>query len=274
MQAGADSPMNRLQILLRFARNYFHVAGRPLPTFLIIGAQKAGTSSLFEYLAEHPDVSGSFIKEVHFFSRRHFAGVRAYRAIFPFLEPAAGRPMHVGEASPVYLFDEKVPARVWSLLPQVKLIAMLREPVSRAYSHYQHNVRRGRERRSFEEAVEDDLRKFERGGIGRQPDETYEDFRQTSYVRRGFYLEQIERWFRLFDRRNFLLIRAEDFFSQPTAVTRRSMEFLGLAARSVSTGTAHNQFAYQRKGRGDFPALEEVYASANDRLREQTGIAW
>jgi len=267
--------MKQVTILQRFLCNYLSIEGRPLPTFIIIGAQKGGTSSLFNYLTHHPAILGSFIKEVQFFTRRYSWGVRSYRAFFPKpMESSIQGPYHAGESTPFYLFDQQAPSRIHSLLPCVKLIAMLREPVERAYSHHKHNHRHGLDSRTFEEAIAADLEKFKRHGIARAPGESIHTYRHHSYVRRGFYDMQLERWFSRFPKENILVLRAEDFFANPGEITARSVEFLGLPPAELPTEQAHNQYTYVKKNRGDFPELAELYEKANARLEKLTGINW
>src|SRR5436189_26280 len=121
---------------------------RPLPDFLILGAQKAGTTALYAYLRWHPQVTGPSFKEVSFFDRHYARGERWYRAHLPVRRRAV-----VGEASPSYLFHPLAPERVARMLPEARLIALLRNPVDRAFSHYQHEVALGREQLSFEDAL-------------------------------------------------------------------------------------------------------------------------
>src|SRR6187200_1451927 len=123
--------------------------GRPLPDFLVIGAQKAGTTALYAYLRWHPGITGPSWKEVSFFDRHWWRGEAWYRGQFPLR--AGGR--LVGEASPSYLFHPLAPERARSLVPDAKLIALVRNPVDRAYSQYQHAVALGREPLSFEDAL-------------------------------------------------------------------------------------------------------------------------
>jgi len=261
-----------LKISARFACNYLFIGGRRMPSFLIIGAQKGGTSSLFEYLLEHPDVQGSFIKEVQYFTRRHWIGVRGYRAFFPQIRNTT---RHVGESTPYYLFSPEAPTRVHSLLPDVKLIALLREPVERAYSHYTHNCRRGHETRSFEQCVAEDIRRAKSaGGPGRVMGESEDTFRHHSYVRRGLYADQLDRWISLFPRENIKLLRAEDLFADPAGITAETFEFLGLSRQAINTDTAHNQFAYAKKRREEFQDLSEFFREPNERLFDLTGIRW
>ena len=139
----------------RIARYAIWAAGRatarwrPLPDFLVIGAQKAGTTALYAYLRWHPGITGPSWKEVSFFDRHWWRGEFWYRGQFPL---RSGQRL-VGEASPSYLFHPLAPERVRSLVPEAKLIALVRDPVDRAYSHYQHEVALGREPLSFEDAL-------------------------------------------------------------------------------------------------------------------------
>jgi hypothetical protein len=267
--------MKQVTILQRFLCNYLSIEGRPLPTFIIIGAQKGGTSSLFNYLTHHPAILGSFIKEVQFFTRRYSWGVRSYRAFFPKpMESSIQGPYHAGESTPFYLFDQQAPSRIHALLPGVKLIAMLREPVERAYSHHKHNHRHGLDSRPFAEAIAADLERYKKHGISRAPGESVTSYRHHSYVRRGFYTDQLQRWVERFPQRNLLMMKAEDFFADPAEQTARAVEFLGLPPAELPTGQAYNQYAYVKKDRGDFPELARLYEKANADLEKLTGINW
>lgn len=259
-------------IAARFAWNYLFNHGRPLPTFLIIGTQKGGTSSLFEYLLEHPAILGSQIKEVQYFTRRYWVGPRGYRAFFPRIRKSTRQ---VGESTPYYLFSPEAPERASQLLPELKIIALLRDPVERAYSHYQHNRRRGHETRSFEECVKADIQNArDAGGPGRLPGENDYSFRHRSYVRRGLYADQVARWLEFYPADHIRLFRAEDFFANPAEITAQTIEFLGLPAYPIDTRTAHNQFAYDKKRQDQFPELAAYFHEPNEKLKELTGISW
>ena len=120
-----------------------------LPTFLVIGAQKSGTTSLVHYLGAHPDVF-ALPDEVHFFDRNFERGIDWYRERFG----AATRERHVGESTPEYMYARDVPRRIAETLADVRLLAILRNPVDRAYSAYWHNRTRGHEELPFEEALD------------------------------------------------------------------------------------------------------------------------
>lgn len=262
----------KFHIGVNFLRNYVFNKGRELPTVIIIGTQKGGTSSLFEYLLQHPQMQGSFIKEVQYFTERHWIGERGYKAFFP---KKGIDTRHVAEATPLYLFSPDAPQRIHKQIPDVKLIALLREPVERAYSNYMHNRRRGHEERSFQECVAADIESAKiSGGPGPCPGEDALDFRHKSYVRRGLYAQQLERWYDLFPRENIRIFKAEDFFYDPTFITEQTIQFLGLAGHPINTGKAHNQFSYDRKRLDEFPELAEYYRSPNEELKALCGIEW
>ena len=114
---------------------------RTLPDFLIIGAQKCGTSFLYRFLVKHPHVKSAFVKEVHYFDLNFAKGNNWYRSNFP-LQVRNTRTYITGEASPYYLFHPHAARRASMVVPDAKLLILLRNPVDRAHSHYQHQVKR------------------------------------------------------------------------------------------------------------------------------------
>lgn len=203
---------------------------RPLPHFIIAGAQKAGTTSLFGYLEHHPNCLPALKKEVHFFDKQYTQGERFYRRHFPVAISAAARQRRVFESSPYYMFHPAVPRRIAQMIPQTKIILLLRNPVSRAYSHYQHNVMRGRETLSFEEALaaEPGLLAGEEARL--LADENYVSAAHafSSYLARGVYVEQLRRWYAAFPAEQLLVLEAEQLFKQPAQVFARVLQFLEL----------------------------------------------
>ena len=125
---------------------------RPLPDFLVIGAQKSGTTSFFHYIAQHPKIFDHKAKELHFFDLHYGRGAAWYRSQFPLLA-SVKKDSLVGEATPYYLCHPHAPKRIHGLVPDVKLIVLLRDPVDRAISHYFHEVKKGRETLSIDEAM-------------------------------------------------------------------------------------------------------------------------
>ena len=208
-----------------------------LPSFLVIGAQRAGTTSLFNYLAAHPQVQPPHSKELQYFSLHYNRGLRWYRGNFPTL--AAGE--QTFEATPLYLFDERSPARIAADLPDIPLIAMLRDPVKRAYSQYLHNREHGLESLSFADALAAEPER-----IGRQADGRVTGsprmLRVYGYLARGSYAEQLRRWYDHVDRSRLLVLRSEDLYRSPRETYARILDFVGLDPFSEVTFGRHNHW--------------------------------
>lgn len=249
---------------------------RRLPDFIIIGAQKAGTTSLFEYLAKHPCIKEPSEKELHYFSDAgHYRkGLTWYRSQFP-LQWGAGRESFLtGEATPYYLFHPLTPQRVFEALPLVKNIVMLRNPVDRAFSHYFHEVRENRETRSFEQAIENEPAEMEREEAAMLRDGLYDGYkhRRCSYLSRGIYWAQLERWFKLFKRDQFVILKSEDYFMDPERNFGLILDFLGLPPRCIGTFKKIHEGVYDFPMRPDTrERLRRFYKVHNERLSRLLG---
>ncbi|MGH8773897.1 MAG: sulfotransferase family protein [Jiangellaceae bacterium] len=200
---------------------------RSPPGALVIGAQRSGTSSLFRYLGAHPDVAASFRKEVEYFSRRADLGERWYRAHFAL---RIGRPKLGFEATPDYLFHPLAPSRAAALVPDARLVVLLRDPVARAWSHHQHMVRLGYETLAFAAALaaEEERCAEDLARLAVEPDHDAKALLRYSYAARGLYAEQLRRWFAHFPRDQFLILPSEDFFADTPRTFATILDFLGL----------------------------------------------
>jgi hypothetical protein len=237
---------------------------RGLPDFLVIGAQKAGTTALYAYLRWHPAIAGPFWKEVSFFDRHWTRGEAWYRGQFPLRTEGK----LVGEASPSYVFHPLAPERVFSLVPDVKLIVLLREPGDRAHSQYQHTVALGREPLSFEEALaaEDDRMRGEVERLEADPKAFSFAWWNQTYASRGLYADQLERWFLRFPSEQVLAITTEELGARPAETYARVLSFLDAPPHALD--------AYPRVFDRDYPpmrgetrrALTARFAEPNRRL--------
>ena len=258
------------KVLRGTRRAYGHatVAMRPLPNFLILGAQKAGTTALYAYLRWHPQVTGPSFKEVSFFDRHYARGERWYRAHFP----ARRRPA-VGEASPSYLFHPLAPERVAQLLPDARLVALLRNPVDRAFSHYQHEVALGREPLSFEQAI---VREDERmrGELQHMlDDELYfsHAWWNYTYLARGRYAEQLERWFASFPREQLLVLLTDELAQDPGGAYGRVLDFLGVEVRELPSYPRIFEREYDEMPAETRAQLDRSFQEPNRRLEALLG---
>ena len=239
---------------------------RGLPSALIIGAQKGGTTSLFQYLARHPDVLPPFGKEIHYFDFHHASGVRWYRGRFPYArELRAGR--LTLDATPYYLVHPLAPQRAAALLPGVKLIAVLRNPIDRALSHYQHEVRGGREPLSFAEAIDREPERLagEEERLRNEPGYYSWNHHRYAYVHRGVYVEQIRRWLQHFPRSQLLVLPSEWLFGDPPAASAAAYEFLGLRPHRLEHYKPFLQGNYERAMPADLRARLAAYFAPHNR---------
>jgi hypothetical protein len=213
-----------------------------LPTFLIIGTQKGGTTSLYELLAEHPDVGRASTKEVHYFDHNHHRPITWYQANFP----RRGTAKHTGEATPYYLYHPLCAARVHAALPGVKVIVLLRDPVARAHSHHNHERALGNESLDFATAIDRESERLAGEEQRLAQDSTYQSFahQHYSYLARGLYAQQLKRWYERFPADQILTLASEEFFTDPQTSLHRVQNWLGLSLHTPTTLAPRNARDY------------------------------
>jgi hypothetical protein len=253
---------------------------RVLPDFVIIGAQKSGTTSLYSYLTAHPSIVAADQKEVHFFDFNYGRGVHWYRSHFPTRRrlDRLGRRLDVraltGEGSPYYLFGSHVPQRMRAILPEARLIALLRDPVDRAISQHNHEVQDGFETLPLAEALEAETSRLPGSGEERTlADGSPPAFSLVhhSYLSRGRYAEQLEAWFAAYPRDQFLIIESRELFRDPAAAVARTFSFLSLPPHELG---GYDNITSRPKSDAD-PVLRRrlyaYFAPHNRRLYELLG---
>lgn len=249
--------------------------GAELPTFVILGASKAGTSSLYHYLDQHPDVFMSPVKEPNFFAltdanpslsgpedenwyERSVTSIEEYLALF---SERQGESV-AGEASPTYLHSQHAPRTMWRYIPDAKLIAILRDPADRAYSHYCHFTRTGQESLSFWEALQCEDKRLRRGWFW------------PRYVEAGRYYEQLSTYLKYFDASNLKIFLFRNFVEDTENVYREILDFLevdtdfrpDLSVRHNKSGTPKSRgLAYLLSGNN--PIAQVFKPLVSDRVR-------
>jgi hypothetical protein len=283
--------MSASRTLKRAVRQSARVYLRPtaglrlLPSYLIIGAQRAGTTSLHRYLVQHPAVRTMLrTKGVHFFDTNYGRGIDWYASRFPtrlygwYVRRRHGAELRTGEASPYYVFHPQVPYRVARHLPDVKLILLLRDPVVRAYSQYQHEVSRGFETLGFEEAIRAEPERLAGEHERLLAEPFYNSFHHQhhSYLARGRYDEQLATWRSLFPDEQLLVLTSERFFAEPHRTFQRVLDFLELPPFTPAAYEVHNAHDYRQMGSGVRSLLLEHYREPNRRLYETLGedLGW
>ncbi len=252
----------------------------PKPNFIIIGAQKCGTTSLYNYLTRHPQILPATRKEVHFFDLR-FDKKRINWYYNQFPQTETPNQTITGEASPYYIFHPLVPQRISQYIPDIKLIVLLRNPVDRAASHYYHNCRFGKSREplSFEEAIQQESSRIEPEIDKIMADENYKSLAHQyySYLSRGIYIEQLSRWMQFFPRKSFLILNSEEFWKNPKRNMKQVWNFLGVPSKSLKNYQKYNSTGSIRQKNDDInPAtrmmLTEYFQPYNQRLEEYLGM--
>lgn len=258
----ADITVNSKKSLKQFSRwlefeyRLLTSEQRQEPDFIVIGTVKGGTTSFYENIVLHPRVKSAFLKETHYFDRYFAEGRRWYRAQFPFSTNSStspdGQPIITGEGTPNYLIYPFVAQRIAENYPDVKLIVLLRNPVSRAYSQYHMHAQRGQFTESADVLLRRELDFLQRHPLdsanferfvydmagplkdtdcprdqyqvkssAAQPDhpEPYDDSLHGLLLR-GIYYEQLRFWFEHFPREQFLILKSEDYFAQPLHILK------------------------------------------------------
>ena len=246
-----------------------------LPDFVIIGGKKCGTTFLYHLLTQHPLVQPAASKELHFFDALFDEGIEWYRQFFPAPGWEAGRRTITGEASP-YIANRLAPERMAQVVPEARLIALLRNPVDRAYSDYQMVARKDREHKTFEEAI--GLQEpAEAGKVRPLGKEGANLNRDSEYLSRGVYVDQLVRWSDLFGKEQILALKSEDFFENPLETLKTAQRFLDLPEwepAPTELPKKRNEGSYDRLGMN--PAtrrrLEEYFEPHNRRLYDFLGV--
>jgi hypothetical protein len=263
---------------------------RPLPDFLIIGTKRGGTTSFYFDLLEHPGVVPLFppplpglkpeaTKGIHYFDTNYARGQRWYRSYMPTaatrrrISRKYGLTAVAGEASPFYLFHPAAPARAYATVPGARIIALLRDPATRTYSHWKERRRNGLEELSFLDALDAEQSRIsgERQRLLSDPSYVSYPWEQQSYATQSRYADLLRPWIELFGREQVFVAASEDYYAEPNRVLGDVHEFLGLPRKATSTGQVRNAAAG-----ADLPAeiqaeLTRRFADSNRALVELLG---
>ena len=252
-----------------FVDKYWNFDNVARPNFIIIGSQKSGTTSLASYISQHPQVLPAIKKETHFWSREFNQGIDWYLAHFPPIPKSQN--LITGEATPNYLVTDKIPERIYSLLPNIKLLVILRNPVDRAFSQYHHWQRLNWEDRSFEVAINQELEILKTTPKQPQGDRKYWRL-SGNYIGRGVYIEFIQKWMGLFPKKQFLILRGEDLYQTPDNTMKQVFDFLGLPEHKLAKYKKLNSGSYTPISDLLRQRLSEYFQPHNQRLEEYLGI--
>ena len=247
--------------------NFSHKEYLSEPNFLIIGSEKCGTSSLYQYIVKHPHVVSAIEKEIHFFTYNFAQGLDWYRSHF---SPLPLNSKYItGEASTSYIAcHNNAPQRVVKLFPQIKLLAVIRNPIDRAISHYHQLVRLGKEYRSLEEIIQIELE------ILKNVDDIW-SIKQKYWAQgkgilwHSLYVYFLQEWLNIFPRKQLLIIRSEDLFANTQDTMEKVFNFLELSEFPQQSYHAYNSGGkYNQLEESIVKQLEDFFAPHNKKLED------
>jgi Sulfotransferase domain len=279
---GSLRPLSRLAKSLLALPARMTSGQRVVPNTFIIGTQRGGTTSIFRYLVEHPAVRGPrLMKGVHYFDTGMEHGEDWYRSHFPLrvtmklVGKRGGCTPRVVEACPYYLFHPGVPQRVHDVAPGAKFIVILRDPVDRAISHHAHEVARDFESHDLKEAVA--LESERTGDLGEHlrvdPNLVSFHHQHHTYLDRGLYAEQLERWLELFDREQFLILFTHELASDAALQMTRVLDFLDLPRQAAAEFPVFNARSPKAVDPAVRQSLEQAFETPNEQLGELLGLS-
>ncbi|MBN2867073.1 MAG: sulfotransferase domain-containing protein [Flavobacteriaceae bacterium] len=243
------------------------------PDFIIVGTQKGGTSGLYDILKNHPKIKPSLTKEIHYFDNDDWYNknkIEDYHSFFP-LSFEQNKSYKTFEATPMYLYHPNVAKRLYNYNKDLKLIILLRDPVERAFSAwtmYHHHFTEGKhsrfhDPRTFDIAIKEEIEDLK--------NETYHS-NKRAYVNRGIYYKQIERYYKLFDRNQILIIQSKKLKQLPSLTLNIIQNFIEVPEQKLKYVTSNSSSINEKERYADeFEMLSKFYKPHNKKLFELIG---
>ncbi len=254
-------------------------SSRILPDLIIPGFHKTASTSLYYYLIQHPNIGKAEYKEIEYFSYSYWRGEKWYRSHFPTrftknkFEKKFKQKYFSIDGSPGYSIHSLVPERIQKLIPNAKLIFILRNPIDRAYSDYQYQFREGWEHTpSFEEAIEQDGKRYDNSVKNYKNDSVraYNLFQKidTPYLSVSKYVNYLENWFNYFPKENFLILLTEELESNPDQTFEKIFKFLDIPSFKISNLSKQNVGSYSHMSHKTRESLITLFKPYNERLEK------
>ena len=251
---------------------------RMFPDFIIIGSTKSGGESLMHYLRQHPSIE--IQHDVHFFDYTTSNKLEWYKTHFPtsfyksYLKIFRNTDLVSGEMTSTYLFHPRVAERIRKTIPNVRLIVNLRNPVDRAYSAYNHMVRAGWETKTFEDAINSELKRIEiikEDSELRIKNPNFSNYLMFLYLRQGNYAEKLKDWLKLFPREKFFIFSTDELAEKPTEVIEQVFDYLNVPNFKIKNLERQNVGKYNKMKGSVRDFLIDYYKPYNRNLYELLG---
>ena len=247
---------------------------RVLPDFAIIGAARCGTTSLYYDLIKHPDVYPGASKASEFFDHYYEKGTNYYRAHFPtriyknYIVNIKKNNFITGEASTQYYWYPHTAQRIKNSFPNIKLILLLRNPIDRAFSHYNMNVRGAKEDLTFEDAIDEEHQRIDSEYKKILDDPYYfsPKYSLQAYISKSLYINILPNWLKHFKKSQFLIIKSEDFYADPDKIYNQTLSFLNLKPFHLEKYHIVRQGKYDGLNPDTRKKLTEFFKPYNEKL--------
>jgi len=238
-------------------RHFYYLTSsfRVSPNFFVIGGVRCGTTSLYHYLGQHNCIKQAAYDELGYFDDNFHLGLNWYRSLFPtkFMQKkieSEYKKFLTFDVTPFYIYNPLVVDRIFKFSPNAKIIAVLRNPIDRAYSNYNSKMQtEGDTKTTFEEIINAEIEIIEKN---KKNIDDYAFLVDTFYellLARGFYAKQLEFWFKKFPRKNILLISSEELATNTDKTISEIFEFLQVPTQKISDLTKQNEIKYPKQNR-------------------------
>jgi hypothetical protein len=251
---------------------------RVFPNFIILGASRSGTTSLYYNLNKHPNIHEGAKKASSFFDTYYDNGLDFYKSHFPIKVNSKQHENKkltfvTGEATTTYLLNPFVPERMFDSIPNVKLIAILRNPIDRSFSHFNYHLSRGESKfDSFEDAIEYEKNLMKLGNFQKNIFENKEmNYRFCSYLSESLYIERLEPYLKKFSKEQIMIIKYEDYIEREQEVLQNIFSFLSVAPYQVSNPSKLNAVNYDNMNQSTRKYLHEFFKPYNEKLSQVFG---
>ncbi len=253
---------------------------RQLPDFIIIGAGRAGTTALYSYLIQHPLIAAALtdnnesVADLHFFEYIISNNIQWYKSHFPILFSKSNNHKNsfiTGEYTSTYMYHPDVPKRIFNLLPKIKLIVILRNPIDKAYSTYQQQFRFGEYITSFEDTINAEFRRIDLNKDFPELNSNNYDFENLvaqNIIRHGVYVDYLETWLKIFDRKQILILNSDDLKKSTRKTLHRVFNFLNVSNYDIKDTSQVNVGKYPTINKITRKKLIEFFKPHNQRLNK------
>ena len=253
---------------------------RSLPDFIIIGVGRAGTTALYSYLIQHPSIvaastdNNESVADLHFFEYMISNNIQWYKSHFPILFSKSKNQKNsfiTGEYTSTYIYHPDVPKRIFNLLPKIKLIVILRNPIDKAYSTYQQQFRFGEYTTSFEDTVNAEFRRINLNKDFPELNSNnydFENFVAQNIIRHGIYADYLETWLKIFDRKQILILNSEDLKNSTKETLHRVFHFLNVSNYDIANTSQVNVGKYPPINKITRKKLIKFFKPHNQRLNK------